>query len=826
MQSEHWKQVDRLLEDVLDLPEKDRTDFLDKTCAGNAAMREELDDLLSAHERAGGFMDALPSAYLTDLFQGTRPFITEGESLTHYSIIRLLGAGGMGDVYLARDNLLERNVAIKVIADSFLADEDARKRVLREAKAAATLDHPNICSIYEVGEENGLSFIVMQYIDGQTLDRTIAAAPLPLSKALDIARQIAEALREAHSKSIAHCDIKPQNIMLTTRGQVKIMDFGLAQSLMRSSFVDGEAETINLSSSPNVIAGTVPYMSPEQLKGEALDGRSDIFSFGVVLYEMIIGKHPFIRPSFAETMSAVLSEEPYFGADSSIPPAIRSILGKCMAKDRRRRYEAGELMSDLTKLDSGTAESERALDLGPSIAVLPFANISIDPDNDYFCDGLAEELINSLTRIEGLRVAARTSAFFFKGKRTDVREIGAVLNVTSVLEGGVRKSGDRLRITAHLTNVVDGYQIWSARFDRKMQDIFDIQDEITFAIVDALKFKLLIENRGALVKRFTDNTRAHECYLRGRFHMNKFTEADFGKAIEFFGKSIKESPRYAPAYAGLAQCYTVAAFGDCPPSDVFPKAEQAAIKALEIDDGLAEAHTSLAIFKMYYERDWSAAEKEFTRAIEINPGDPSSHRWYGWFLGLLGRFEPAGAEIDLARDLDPLDVNVYGARGKIYYWSRSYSEAVQEFLKALEIDPHSTVMRSFLLRAYIENGDQEKAEEELERMKNRQVDSVNSALLGYAYAVLGDRDEAEKQIKLLKQLSKQRYVASYHFASIYIAIDEIDKALDSLEKAFRERSVWLAWLKVEPEFDRLRSNPRFEKLLQRVGFCNSVHFTN
>jgi non-specific serine/threonine protein kinase len=472
------------------------------------------------------------------------------QNISHYRILRKLGAGGMGEVYLAKDTQLERKVAIKLLPAESVADAQARRRLVREAQAAAKLDHPNICSIYEVGEEGVRSFIVMQYVEGETLAERIARKSMPIEEMLDIAVQVSDGLGEAHSRGIIHRDIKPQNIMLTPRHQAKVMDFGLAEVVRDRSLVESEAVTESLLFEPGVIVGTVPYMSPEQLRAEAIDSRSDIFSFGCVLYEMVSSHQPFAGESVANTISAILTQEPppLVRYSSAAPAELQRIITKALRKDRQERYQTMrdmfldlkslkddfELQSRLARaaasdwgnkvLDSaGSSVAAGSKPQPRSIAVLPFTNTSADAENEYFCDGLAEELLHALTKVEGLKVAARTSAFSVKGKNIDIREIGQKLNVTALLEGSVRKAGNRLRITAQLINVADGYHLWSERFDRDLADVFAIQDEITLAIVDALKVRLLDQTKTLLLKRHTENAEVYQLYLKGRYYWNRIT---------------------------------------------------------------------------------------------------------------------------------------------------------------------------------------------------------------------------------------------------------------------------------------------------------------
>ena len=462
-------------------------------------------------------------------------------------------------------------------------------------------------------------------------------------------------------------------------------------------------------------------------------------------------------------------------------------------------------------------QKQNAENEAPSIAVLPFANMSSDTENEYFCEGLAEELINALAKIQGLKVAARTSAFSFKHKTIKASEIGRALNVKTILEGSVRKSGNKLRITVQLVNAADGYHLWSERYEREMQDIFDVQDEITLAVTDALKVKLLGEEKTSVLKRYTDNIKAYQLYLWGRFHAKRFEPDSFQEAISCYQEAITVDSDYAPAYAGLADAYTIASFSVFAPNEALPKAKEAAKKALEIDDELADAHTSLAIIEMYYDRNWVNAEREFKRAIELNTGDASAHNWYGWFLGLMGRFGESMIELKLAQTLDPLSSQINTAIGNLYYWMRQPEFAIEEYRKVRKITPNYNIVRPFLGEAYIQKGDLHAALTEFQESWEATEDTIILALMGYAQAVAGEHGKAKETLESLKRLSAARYIAPFELAIIYAGFGDKDQAFEWLEKAYQEHSVWLPWLRVDPKFDDLRSDPRFLDLLRRIG---------
>ncbi len=780
------------------------------------------------------------------------------DTISHYRILQKLGAGGMGEVYLAEDTQLGRRVAIKLLPTETISDEHARKRLVREARAAAMLDHPNICSVYEVGEADGRSFIAMQYIEGETLDAKLKRKPLELKESLKIASQVADALAEAHAQGIIHRDIKPQNIMITARGQVKVMDFGLASVIAGAT--DSAAETQSMLTTPGSVIGTVPYMSPEQVRGEVLDGRSDIFSFGVVFYEMLSGRQPFASESAAATASAILTHEPpplaRFAPD--VPEELQRIVRKCLEKDRERRYQsARDLSIDLLNLqrdsDAGAVTDEKAtlqprsglrrltfvalplailaaisiavylLAIGgetiDSIAVLPFVNVNADPDMEYLSDGITESLINGLSQVPRLRMIARSSVFRYKGKEVDPQTVGRELGVRAILLGRVTQRGDNLSISAELVDARDNSRIWGEQYNRKLSDILQVQEEISREISGKLRLRLTGEEQERVTKRYTENTEAYQLYLKGRYFWNKRTEEGLKKGIEYFQQAIEKDPNYAPAYAGLADCDSLLPFyTDMPPREAFPRAKTEAIKALEIDQTLAEAHSSLAYVKAYYDWDWSEAEREFKRSLELNPNYATAHHAYSRLLASLGRLDEARAEIKRAHELDPLSLGIQANVGMISYFGRQYDQAIKQLQETLELDQKFFVPHWGLGLAYEQKGMYEEAIAHFQQAVSLSGGSTNViASLGHAYAVGGHEIEAQKIIEELKDRAKRGYVSSYQIALVYIGLGHKDQAIEWLENAYQERSTLLGYLKMDPRFDSLRSDPRFAELVRRVG---------
>src|SRR3989441_1177634 len=752
-------------------------------------------------------------------------------NISHYRILSKLGAGGMGEVYLAEDTQLGRRVAIKFLSPELVADEQANKRLIKEARAAATLDHPNICAIYEVGEAEGRSFIAMQYVEGETLDIRIKRKPLDSSESLSIACQVADALSDAHAHGIIHRDIKPSNIIITARGQAKVMDFGLAR--MTTGATDSEAETQSLLTTPGAVIGTVPYMSPEQVRGEPVDARSDIFSFGVTLYEMLCGRQPFASESAAATASAILTHEPAplarYCADA--PEELQRIIRKSLEKDREQRYQsARELSIDLKNLqrDSDVRALTAAARTSPrpavfrrfafvalallslavigvgvywllgrsktvdSIAVLPFVNVNASSDTEYLSDGITDSLINSLSQLPKLKVIARSSVFSYKGKAVNPEAVGHELNVQALVTGRITQRGDNLSISVELMDTRDKRHIWGEQYNRKISDLLAVQEEISSAISENLRLKLTVEEQKRMTKRYTENIEAYQLYFKGRYFADQLTEEGFKKAVELFHQAIEKDPNYALAYAGLAEAYWIASAKFLTPREAMPKAREAAVKALRMDDTLAEAHTSLASVQAFYDYDLAGGEKEFKRAIELNPGSASAHQWYGWYLAVLKRADEAVKELKRAQELDPLSQIINGELGMPFFFTRQYDRATEQFKKAAEMDPDGTFAREWLAWTHILKRNYEEAI--AVSSKPESDDPYLLAAIGDAYARLGKRAEARKIIEELKDPSKQRYVPTFFIAIIYIGLEEKEQALEWLEKSYQNRDDAMIWL--------------------------------
>lgn len=773
----------------------------------------------------------------------------------------------MGEVYLAEDTKLDRKVAVKVIRADSDADELAKKRLIREAHAAARLDHPNICAIHEVGDADGESFIVMQYVEGETLADRIARKPLDLRESLDVAVQVADALSEAHSHGIIHRDLKPQNIMLTLRGQVKMMDFGLAKVIQRESVIDSGVDTQSLLTEPGVLVGTVPYLSPEQVRGETTDGRSDIFSFGTMLYKMVTGIHPFAADSDGATISAILTREPPPLARyaANVPTELERIEHKCLEKDRERRYQsAREVSVDLRalqrRLDSSTVTIESVSSRGKSnvrrfvvvallaaiialigagvyffalddktagkpigsVAVLPFVNVGADPNTEYLSDGITDGLINSLSQLPNLKVIAGSSVFRYKGRDADAQAIGRDLRVRAVLTGKVAQLGDTLAISAELADARDNSHIWGAQYNRRLSDIFLLQGEISKDISEKLRLTLSGEQERRLTRRQTDSAEAYQLYLKGRYFLSKRTEDGIKKSIDYFEQAIRADQNYALAHAGLADSYAVIAssgFDILPASQVVPKAKEAARTALELDDNIAEAHTSLGLIKMWYEWDWSGAEKEFKRAIELNPNHTAVDYSYTSFLIATGRQDEAVAESRRVLELDPISFNAALNFIRALYSARQFEDAIQQCLKLLEMDPNQVPVLRMLAGSYEQRGLYDQAIKTQQNVVELTGGSlVSKSVLGHAYALAGNTKEATRILKEIESQPKQKQ-KSYYLAMIYAALGQKDRAIGWLELAIQERSTFLIFIKTDFALEPLHSHPKFAALVRRVGLA-------
>jgi serine/threonine protein kinase/tetratricopeptide (TPR) repeat protein len=741
----------------------------------------------------------------------TRTYVplTSGTVVSHYRVIEKIGAGGMGEVYLAEDTELNRKVALKFLPPHLCQDADCRARFKREAQAAAKLSHPNIITIHEVNEYSGRPFFTMEYIEGDSLVDFIKKRDHSTEKIIDLSIQICEGLNKAHQAGIIHRDIKPSNILIDKDGRAKILDFGLAA-------IKGVDKLTKTGST----LGTLNYMSPEQTRGEEVDYCSDIFSFGAVLYEMITGQLPFKGEHEPAIIYSIGYEEPEPLArfKSGVPDELQGIVTKTLAKDKKLRYQhVDDLLVDLKAFCRQSAF--HVLAKQPSIAVLSFANLSSDPEQEYFCDGMAEEIINALSHMENLQVVARTSALSFKGQAIDIREIGRRLGVKTVLEGSVRRSGNRLRITTQLVDVASGYHLWSEKFDRDLEDIFVIQDEISLAVVENLRVRLQIGDETRLAKRHTEDPVAYGLYLKGRYFWNKRSEEDIKKAMSLFKQATQADSGYAPAYAGLADCYIILAYYDIlPPKEAFPAAKAAAEKAIGFDASLAEAHTSLASVALYYDWDWQDAEREFKNAIKFNPGYSTAYQWYAEYLAFMGKYDESICMGKRSMELDPLSPIVASNLAGFYWAGGQYDTAIEEYRKALEMDSNLGVARIYLGLTYAmaERYDEAIAELQMGIDLSGGDDSPHQGILGAIYGLAGRIDRGQQLLNRVIALSKTKYISPFQIATSYLALGQKELAFKWLDRAYAERDHWMVSVKVNPMFRSLRTDARFIELLRKM----------
>jgi TolB-like protein/Tfp pilus assembly protein PilF len=758
--------------------------------------------------------------------------------LGRYEVLAPLGAGGMGEVYRARDNRLHREVAVKVLPEQLAGDGDALARFEREARAIAALSHPNLLAIYDFGADGGISFAVTELLHGQTLRALLATGALPWRKAADLGAALADGLAAAHSRGIIHRDLKPENVFLTAENRIKILDFGLAR-WVRDGAVGTEdatsAPTTPDPTRPGTVLGTVGYMSPEQVRGEPAGPASDLFAFGCVLSEMLTGRPTFTGASAFDRMAAILRDEPASPSRESpdVPAELDRIVARCLEKSPARRpASAAELVPILSGLASAAASdatvalsgSRAVLKRAPrvkSLAVLPFVNPGGDPEMEYLSEGIAETLINGLSQLPKLRVMARSTMFRYRGD-ADPQQVGRELGVGTVLSGRVVERGSALAITVELADASNGWRLWGARYDRPIADLLAVQEEIAREITANLKLTLEPEQKKRLAKRHEVNRDAFPLYLKGRYHWNKGTVSGFKKAMELFEQAIEKDPTYALAWAGVSDCYAMLGmdrFAALPPLEAYPKAKAAARKALEIDDGLAEGHTSLG-YALLVSWEWSGAEEEFRRAIQLNPEYAQAHHFYGFLLAARGRPEESLAEFRRALEIDPLSLIINADYGWAFYCAHRYDEAIEQLGKALEMDANfpqfylwlglATQARGFLDRS-IEVFD--------EGIRLTHGNPTFVAGKGVTLVLAGRREEAERILAEFEERLKTQYVPMASMVQMNIALGHTDEAFQWLEKAAEYRASFMLPVKVYPFFDPIRADPRFTALLEKNGLA-------
>jgi TolB-like protein/Tfp pilus assembly protein PilF len=882
MTPDRWQKIDQLLDEVLEVSPERRGEFLSEACAGDEELRREVESLVAAHERSGSFIEENPAKDIVSAF--TKQYLQTpptmvGKKLGHYDFVALLGAGGMGEVYRAHDSHLDRNVAIKVLPQHLSAHPEALARFEREAKAVAALSHPNILAIHDFGHEGGVTYAVMELLEGETLRARLESSALNWREAAKITASVADGLAAAHARGIIHRDIKPENIFLTADGLVKILDFGIAR--IKKTVISNADTLISQGindTKPGTLMGTIGYMSPEQVRGEAAEAPSDLFSLGCVLVEALTGNRPFARPSAAETMAAILRDEPpaLDAINQEIPPELEKILYRCLEKTPEERFQsARDLAFDLRSLLTSASGSHRAAsgafrpvsgamtlpqslppappvrsrwmpailatslvlilsilcywwwtskqESGPppnSLAVLPLANVSQDKSVDFLSEGITESIITNLAPLRPkLRVLANSSVAGYKGKAVDPRQVGQELNVRAVLVGRVLQQDDILTIHVELVDATDGTQLWSNRYQRNRADLLAIQEEISQQISEKLQVNLTGEEQKLLTRRYTRNTDAYYLYLNGRYFWNQRESDQLDKAIEFFQRAISLDPDYALAYAGLADAY-VLRFDSV---EARAQAESFARKALILDSNLAEPYATLGFLKTFRDWNWAEAETDFNRALTLNPDYATAHHWHALLLCIRGRMEAALEEIKRARELDPRSFPINKDTGEILFHAHRYDEAVAQLHRTIEADPENkrvNVAHAWMRNAYDFKGDFGSALKEMQYI----APPAEIAELKQALEQAGKSGYWQKRLEILVRTGRadaNDSVGRMRLIFGYAAIGEVEKAMPLLELAVTEgRQDALAYLRVDPRFDNLRSHPRFSALLKRMNLSN------
>jgi eukaryotic-like serine/threonine-protein kinase len=844
---ERRRQIEEITLSALALNGDERRAHLDSACSTDPELRREVESLLAQENRANSFLETPALEVAARSLAAGHSATLQGCTVGPYDIEALLGAGGMGEVYRALDTRLRRAVALKFLAREFLSDPVAVDRFEREARAASALNHPNICTVYDIGEMNGRPFISMEYLEGQTLRDRLGGAALPEHQALDYAIQIVHGLSAAHEKGVVHRDLKPENLWVTREGRIKILDFGLAK--LTEPATHPETGPVSFAAEQSGVRGTVGYMSPEQVRGQPLDHRTDIFSFGAILHEMLSGNRAFLGATPFDTLIAILNTEP----PELGRPAIDRVVHRCLQKDPERRYPSShDLAADLEALldkrtrlprrrilqAGGTAVAAGGLvalwEFLPSkwrnrlyaggapritrLAVLPLSNLSGDQEQEYFADGMTDLLITDLGQIGALRVISRPSVMQFKGTKKPLPEIAKQLGVQALIVGSVQSSGNRVRITAQLVDGATEQQLWTRAYEREMTDVLALQGEVARAIAGEIQATVTPEEAGRLSRDHKILPEALNAYLLGRFYWDQFTDDAIVKAIDYFDQAIQLDPAYAAAYAGLAECWCGFLFTDSRPwAENISKGRDAATKALALDDTLAESHQAMAVV-YYQEWNWKGVENEVKKAFALNPGFPDAHMLYSNMLRLLGRANESIAEAKLALEANPLAMLTNQMLGDAYTSARRYDEAIAQFQKGLELHPNDSSLQYQLGWAYVYSGAYDKGAEIIR--SSQAVDGVDPSLspdLACINAIVGKRDEARQTLNRLLTLAKKYPVSPGLIALVHFALDEREQGLTWLEKAYAQHSSMMTWLKTDPRFDKVRPEPRFQELMRRVG---------
>jgi serine/threonine-protein kinase len=759
--------------------------------------------------------------------------LTPGNRLGPYEILAPLGAGGMGEVFKARDTRLGRDVAVKVLPAAFASDPERLRRFEQEARATAALNHPNILAIFDIGTHEGQAYIVEELLEGESLRERLRGEALPAGKAVEYGMQIASGLAAAHGRGIVHRDLKPENLFITRDGHVKILDFGLAKLLLKPSEREPTAgSTVTNTTEPGMVMGTVAYMSPEQVRGQAIDHRSDIFSFGCVLYEMLTGRSAFSRDTAVETMTAILKEEPPepTSIEASVPAQLSRAIAHCLEKRPEERFQSARdlgfaLQVEAKELPALRGRSGGATISGPirSIAVLPLVIFSAEPEQEFFADSMTDALITDLAKIGTLRVVSRTSVMRYKRTQKSIREIARELNVDAVVEGSVERAGDRVRIRAHLIRAATDEHMWADAYERDLEDVLVLQNEVARSIAREIQVKLTPEEHAVLSSARRVDPEAYQFYLKGRYFWVKRTPESVKKAIGLFEQAINIDPTYAHAYGGLADCYMSLGFsfdvGSLPPTEAIPKAKAAVAKALEVTESLAEVHNPFAFMKLNYDWDFPGAETEFKRALELNPGNANVHHWYAHYLIVAGRPKDSLAESNRAFELDPLSPIMSVHLGWLYYYLHDYERALNQLNKTLELDPNYGLAYWYIGLVKEQQGAFTEALAALKRGDELLKDNlVVKADLAHALAVSGRMADADEALRSLLAVSRTRYVNPFEIGLVHIGLGHSDEAFQWLNRAYEERSDLVVYLRVDPRLDPVRSDPRFQEMVRRMNF--------
>jgi non-specific serine/threonine protein kinase len=816
MLTDRWLEIETLYNSACERKPEERGAYLESACGGDESLRLEVESLLAHEELAANFLE---THEFTTPGNAVEASVPAGEQIGPYLVLEFLQKGGMGEVYKARDMRLDRTVAIKVLPRALAADPTAVERFQREVRAASSLNHPRICTVHDVGEFQGRPFLVMEFLEGQSLRDRIACEPLPIAELMDLAVQICDALKAAHAKDIVHRDIKPGNIFITAGGQIKILDFGLAKRSCEARAVaeatvsaadeqtaaTGTRITITR---PGSITGTLAYLSPEQARSEEVDSRTDIYSLGVVLYQMATGRPTFHAETSEELIGAILHQTPVKPSvlNPPVPASLERIILKALEKEPTARYQSvADLLEDLEKITASR-----------SLAVLPFANLSGDLAQQYFADGMTEALLTELGKISALRVISRQSMMRYEGTKKSVPQIARELMVDAVVDGSVLRVGDRVRVSVQLIEAAPEGHLWANSYDREVRDVLTLHGEMARTVAREIRVTLTPEEESRLAGARAVNPAANEAYFRGRYFLNRRTKENLDRALADFQQAIELDPAFAPAYASLSEVYFSLVMYDFAHSkELLAKSQAASLQALELDDSLSAAHYTLAMNRLATSWDWLGAEGEARRAIEVNPSNASAHWWYSDLLIFQGRMTEAEAEIQRAQELNPFSVEIYVAATARLYYERRYDEFIERCQEWVQRDPSlEWNYHHGLGAAYVQMGKHEQAIAELrEALKSSTIYAHTATELANALAVAGNREEAMKLLDTVEYVPWKTIGA----ALVYAGLGEKDEAFRSLEKAIELRAPFVIVLKVDPRFDSLREDPRFQNLLRRMN---------